>query len=128
MSTAKNIYRLRAECMQDVGRLLCCIHAQRVEIVGNPGAPDVEVTITHPSMMGHALSLKDMRAIISGIADGHVMWETLAPVDQYTGARTYSAPEMSAPKLAERFVRGAPKADRVHVLGAQDVRGVGSTR
>jgi hypothetical protein len=85
-------YKLRAECRLDVEELRHVLRAGAVrelagwEIVSltvEDGAlvPDVEVTFAS------ALSLEALRRACENVPDGHVMAETIARADEYTGER-----------------------------------------
>jgi len=80
-------FKLRAECMSDVGRLLQRICAHHVEIMFTTTYPDVVVTLDRPFVGGDMLDLTAVRAVLAEIVDGHVMVETVALADDYTGER-----------------------------------------
>lgn len=78
-------YRCRAECELDARRLLEQIpigHLVSMDIVGLSLQPDVLVSIKVTD-----LSLKTMRQLCRKVPDGHVMRETIMPIDHYTGQR-----------------------------------------
>lgn len=75
-------FKLRAECLADVVRL---IHAQGFTnglIETHKGFPDVEFEFESNDSMSTLLSR------LQRIEDGHVMLETLQPVELYDGNRT----------------------------------------
>jgi hypothetical protein len=85
-------YKLRAECESDVDLLLCLLERSRTPITewsvehSDPGIPDVDL------VFACALPIEALRRAITEIEDGHVMGETIAPFDAYTGERTYDFP------------------------------------
>lgn len=82
-------YKFRAECRGDVFRVLDQINSLeliRLELDSHPlGLPDVTVTLTV-----RALSLPDLKTRMAKAPDSHVMLETVALPNEYTGERTYS--------------------------------------
>lgn len=81
------LYKLRAECNDDfnclVQRLVSTPGFSLMGAVAEGPFPDVEATFKSK------LDLEALRDIIRQIPDGHVMLQTLAPADQYTGERDY---------------------------------------
>lgn len=80
-----NAYRFRAECQVEVDELrrLIGIQMDRITIVNTAPFPDVEVEIET------SLSLNELRDLMRQVVDGHVMVQTVAPTDEYTGERNY---------------------------------------
>jgi hypothetical protein len=80
-----NLYRFRAECQSDVDdlRQLLGSLVERITMIQEPPFPDVEV---EPQTK---LSIDELRAIMLQITDGHVMLETVAKGEDYTGERNY---------------------------------------
>lgn len=81
------VYKLRAECLLDVHRLMRTIPFERYEVESTtlPGGvwlPDVTAEITS------RLSLDELKAALQGVPDSHVMRETVALKKDYTGERT----------------------------------------
>lgn len=79
-------YKMRAECLIDVARLLPTLGRggllYRVEILQPDAAyPDVVVTFEH------AQDLEHLRCIIATQADAHVMAQTLQLEENFTGER-----------------------------------------
>ena len=82
----QNVYKLRAECLQDVGNFLRRVSNQLINysIINIPGhcyLPDVEF-IFHTE-----LALDEIIITLKGIDDGHVMVETVERLSEYTGYR-----------------------------------------
>lgn len=81
-----SIYRFRAEVRSDADNLYRNI-ADKVEYVTmtiKPPFPDVEVEIETD------MSLNDLRDEMRAVPDGHVMLQTVATTDKYTGERNFS--------------------------------------
>ena len=76
-------YRFRAECWPDVEQLLSIIAGKmsKMTVIIERPFPDVEVTLDCP------LSLEELRAAMHQVEDGHVMVETVAESEVYTGER-----------------------------------------
>ncbi len=81
-----SIYRFRAEVRSDADNLYRNI-ADKVEYVTmtiKPPFPDVEVEIETD------MSLNDLRDEMRAVPDGHVMLQTVATKNKYTGERDFS--------------------------------------
>lgn len=80
----KHQFKFRAECLSDFTELLSVtgrmIEAYRIESLLFPDIT-VEVTLVGSATMDH------LRNKMCYIEDSHVMRETLAPIDEYTGER-----------------------------------------
>lgn len=85
-------YKLRAECIQDVDVLLNTIRPKLYTWKIEPfvfmngshrvvGPPDCECEIEAD------MTLNELRRVIATIQDSHVMLETVAVVEDYTGER-----------------------------------------
>lgn len=85
-SSRKNVFRFRAECEHDVDELRRILgnHVKKIAKVTESPFPDTDVEI-HVD-----LSLEDLRDAMRKVTDGHVMVQTVAPEDEYTGERDYS--------------------------------------
>ena len=83
---AKPIYRFRAECLDDVYKLLQRLGGviYRVTIDHGRPCPDVEMEIEIH------LSLEELRGLMRQVPEGHVMEQTVASRDAYTGECDYS--------------------------------------
>ena len=84
-------YKFRAECIADVEKLQKTLIAENVpakmEIKQiDRWKPDVEVYVKTSN-----LSISTLRQYMRRNHDGHVMVQTLAPADCYTGDRDYAA-------------------------------------
>lgn len=83
-----NTYKFRAECMSDVCALLPLIAGpnliESVNITTNKDYPDVQAEITTVYPIGAIMEA--MRQV----PDGHVMRQTLQPIETYTGERDYT--------------------------------------
>jgi hypothetical protein len=79
-------YKFRAECAWDVTELLreTKIKYEKITIIPSQRFPDVEVEIESESM-----NHQDMIDCLKCVIDGHVMWQTVQPISEYTGVRDY---------------------------------------
>jgi hypothetical protein len=85
-NVAARVYRFRAECALDVLALREILGAvpRRFTIAYlHPRLPDVEVELEI------GLSLKQLRDVMRQVDDGHVMVQTVARSEAYTGERYY---------------------------------------
>jgi hypothetical protein len=82
---ADRVYRFRAECQHDVDELRHLLGAKldRITIINSPPFPDVEVELEI------GLSLEEIRDVMRRVVDGHVMVQTIARSEEYTGERDY---------------------------------------
>jgi hypothetical protein len=82
---ALNVYRFRAECEHDVNKLrwVLGLKVRRVTISIELPFPDAEVEIEAD------LPLEAVRDAMRQVVEGHVMVQTLARWDEYTGERDY---------------------------------------
>jgi hypothetical protein len=82
---ANHVYRFRAECQPEVDELRRLLGGRfdKITIVNSAPFPDVEVELETD------LSLEELRAVMRRVVDGHVMVQTLARRDEYTGERDY---------------------------------------
>jgi hypothetical protein len=84
----RTTYRFRAECQADVDRFEAKLathgcHVEGWTLVSLPhGETAVDFSTDAP--------LEALRTILATVVDGHVMLETIAPADAYTGERTYA--------------------------------------
>lgn len=85
LPSANHIYCFRAECQPDVDELRSLLGGcfDKITIVNSPPFPDVEVELETE------LSLEELRAVMRRVVDGHVMGQTVASRDEYTGERGY---------------------------------------
>ena len=81
-----SIYRFRAECSVDFDELYRTIwrKVKYATITIEPPFPDVEVEIETD------MSLDDLRDELRAVPDGHVMLESSATSNEYTGDRDIS--------------------------------------
>ena len=82
-------YKLRAECPTDTARLLLTFAEANINVpefsqVQHHGHPDVELVFSTVQ------ALDDLYEVIRRLPDSHVMLETIAPFDEYTGERDAS--------------------------------------
>jgi hypothetical protein len=79
------VYRFRAECQADVDELrqLLGTKIDKITIVNSPPFPDVEVEVAVD------LSLEELQDTMRRVVDGHVMVQTVARHNEYTGERDY---------------------------------------
>jgi dTDP-glucose pyrophosphorylase len=93
-------YKLRAECENDITRFQQAMIKNNKTItkvsmehqILDMGAcsfplPDVDFVFTSEH------SLQEIKAVLKTVVDGHVMGETVAKLEDYTGERTYGADE-----------------------------------
>lgn len=83
-----NIYKFRAECIGDVDRLTNLLMVANVKSHmkinrGSNEFPDCEVVMRTDHV------LNEIKAIIEKLPDGHVILETINPIDDYTGKRDH---------------------------------------
>lgn len=85
LQSANQIYRFRAECQADIDALKSLVggHFDKITIINSPPFPDVEVELETE------FSLENLRAVMRRVVDGHVMVQTVALRDDYTGERDY---------------------------------------
>ncbi len=80
-------YKFRAECNVDVERLKAVFDDAEIvyemEVKQINDLPDVEIDLLTTN-----ISLEDMHWYMGRVVDGHVMTETLALKENYTGERT----------------------------------------
>lgn len=83
-------FKFRAECLADVReKWLAALADNDAEVEAihcvslNDELPDVEVTFYSDD------SLDEIRDVMRQIIDGHVMWQTVAPIAEYTGQRNF---------------------------------------
>lgn len=74
-------YKLRAECTVDVSRFVEAVHPDTMTMKKHKLLPDCVVEFTSQ------LSLSEIINLMSEIPDGHVMIETVATAQFYTGER-----------------------------------------
>jgi len=81
-------YKFRAECEADVDELIKLLGDEwgyEIKVTQkNPLFPDVEVEIISP------LKIDEIQNLMRKVVDGHVMVQTIAPLDSYTGERDLS--------------------------------------
>lgn len=97
----KRIYKLRAEIPKDVDALI-----KRLRL---PPSAYVRTGTTlfdgFELEFSSSLTVDELLSEIETIEDGHVMAETLEPVELYTGEREYGR-EAPRPTLFERLAEG----------------------
>jgi hypothetical protein len=78
-------YRFRAECKHDVDELRRLLGAtlHRITSSNSTPFPDDEVELES------RLSLEELRVVMRRVVDGHVMVQTVARSEEYTGKRDY---------------------------------------
>jgi len=78
-------YKFRAECAEDAYRFEAKNRDAilNMQITPTEGIPDVEVTIDCE------LKKSEIILLMKEIADGHVMYQTVLPINEYTGHRNY---------------------------------------
>lgn len=89
------IYKFRAECKQDLidllqevveGKMMKCSfeHQLMADEKGVFLPPDIEVEISFLQF-----TLDQLKTAMKKVLDGHVMWQTVQPIEKYTGERKY---------------------------------------
>lgn len=83
-------YKFRAETIVDIEKWLSALRTNGAMLVDSIHVqsisrelPDVEVTFYSDD------TLDDIRDVMRHVVDGHVMWQTVQPVAEYTGERDY---------------------------------------
>lgn len=80
-------YKFKAECQENVDELMNKLSDKQAvvdQIIPDEYLPDVEVLISLGS-----LTLSELRDAMREVEDGHIMVQTLAPEESYTGKRDY---------------------------------------
>lgn len=82
-------YKMRVECFADLQRfievnyrILHDINITPVELDGTP-VPDVDCSFSAKE------SLESLRDVLRMVPDGHVMVQTIQPIEAYTGERDW---------------------------------------
>jgi hypothetical protein len=78
-------YKFRAECRHDYDCLLQILPTEPNNEVIEPsdGFPDIEVEFDLN------ITIDKLRDLMREVEDGHVMVQTVMPIDEYTGDRNY---------------------------------------
>lgn len=76
-------YKFRAECVIDIKGLKPMVFKS---IVQDRRLPDVECVVEFDG------TLEELRDVLRGVPNGHVMVQTVALLEQYTGERDYEIP------------------------------------
>ncbi len=76
-------YRMRAECMLDVARFMLQAEGQMSQCLANRITMFPDVIVDFKTL----LSLKSIKNILKSVVDGHVMLQTVALKEEYTGNR-----------------------------------------
>lgn len=76
-------YKLRAECIMDITRIIdvAGVHMNNFKMDKHKDLPDAEFEFDID------LELSEIIAILKNIPDSHVMYETVKPIEEYTGIR-----------------------------------------
>lgn len=79
------IYKLRAECSNDVALFIQNAHSQMTnfKMQKDKELPDVDFEFETE------LELDIIVLTLKNIEDSHVMYQTLKPINEYTGERNY---------------------------------------
>lgn len=82
-----NVYKLRAECLNDLNNALELVSNEHTFWVNlekiSPNFPDVEIVLVSDK------TLQELRDILMGEEDLHVVTETINEIRKYTGERYY---------------------------------------
>jgi hypothetical protein len=74
-------YKLRAECKFDLDLFIKIANLNDYQIIEIEDYPDCELEFSSDQ------SIKELRDLMLGIPDSHVMRETIQELDRYTGIR-----------------------------------------
>lgn len=79
-------YKLRAECSNDVAQFIMKAHSQMTnfKMQKDEELPDVEFDFETE------LAIDEIIMTLQDIDDSHVMYQTVQPIDKYTGERDYN--------------------------------------
>lgn len=80
-------YKLRAECTRDVRRLLADIPKRKLKRSNILQGAGITVADECELELEVEIALPQLQLIIAGVEDGHVMLETVARIEDYTGER-----------------------------------------
>jgi hypothetical protein len=80
-------FRFRAELQADIIELVKIIPLQKLKAIAWEVCPITRCNTT--CTLTARMSLKRLRSIILQVPDGHVMYETAALLNNYTGERNY---------------------------------------
>ena len=82
-----NVFKFRAECINDVDRLKDVLRkrGERIRMTIDEEPPWIDVVVE----METTESLDGIKQAMRKVIDGHVMLQTIAPKDEYTGERRY---------------------------------------
>jgi len=87
MNKVTHVYKFRAETNFDVGVLsgiIIAVSSVEIDWYFEPNTEDDPVvSFTAP------FTFEEMQAFMSHVPDGHVMYQTLAYLSEYTGERNY---------------------------------------
>jgi hypothetical protein len=78
-------YKLRAECSNDVAQFIMNAHSQmtKFKMQKDKELPDIEFEFETE------LALDEIIMTLQDIDDSHVMYQTVQPIEKYTGERDY---------------------------------------
>lgn len=85
----EDVYKFRAECVFDIGKFLsnlwpgCEFVWLKVETIEQHADAEVTMKIKNTD-------LDEIRIALSGVKDGHVMFETVNHAENYNGDRWYT--------------------------------------
>jgi len=83
-------YKFRAECNSDITELLNILPiGDMVSFNNSPLVEDMQFPDRKVELEFKELSLEGLRDIMRKITDGHVMLQTVMPIDEYTAVRNY---------------------------------------
>ena len=83
----KNTFKFRAECLNDVDRLKGVLrkNGKKIRMTIDEEPPWIGVVVE----METTETLDAIKGAMRKVPDGHVMLQTVAPEDEYTGERRY---------------------------------------
>lgn len=91
------LYKLRFEALVDIGRLILVGGGRIVLLPNQHSQPQDEALICTD------LTLSSIHALISLVPDGHVMLQTIKPINEYTGERDRSVPTVALNQWREEL-------------------------
>lgn len=80
-----NVFKFRAECQNDVSKLMKHIPRKEFNILEKETDTLEGVTITFKTRLPIIRIMRYMGLV----EDGHVMYQTISPLEKYTGERNY---------------------------------------
>ena len=83
-------YKFRAECIQDVDLFTILIGELATNLKTEMDFPELDWAADVVVTFDSELPIEEIIIIMNGVDDGHVLYQTVQPIEKYTGARDYS--------------------------------------